>query len=251
MAEDELVVLADAGTFPRVELAEPSTAGFVLLAFEVDRRPGLLYFWQSRRKKRMLARLNALAHGLELRDTVEQARVFRALMVPPGRGRSEKSNTAVPDARFDVVLLIALTDVTAAERLRADPAFNTEISALAGTSRRHMVVVAENVRSIAPVDHTRNGVFLFNFFVAASREQVLAVWELTAGWFQDRTGLDNSTLMLPRDTELPYALINHCRWDGLDDVLPALLFDQSFNSYVLAHFAANRIAAMPVLYRLA
>jgi hypothetical protein len=46
-----------------------------------------------------------------------------------------------------------------------------------------------------------------------------------------------------------YKIINHCRWDRLTDVLPSLLFKPSFRSFVLANFAANSTAAIPVLYR--
>jgi hypothetical protein len=34
-------------------------------------------------------------------------------------------------------------------------------------------------------------------------------------------------------------------------VLPSLMFKKTFHSYVLDNFAANNVAAMPILYRLA
>ena len=48
-----------------------------------------------------------------------------------------------------------------------------------------------------------------------------------------------------------YTIINHCRWDRLGDILPSLLFKKSFRSFVLANFAANSTAPIPILYRLA
>ena len=58
-------------------------------------------------------------------------------------------------------------------------------------------------------------------------------------------------MLLPDDTSEPrYRLINHARWDRLRDVLPSLLLKPSFRTYVLAHFRANGVAAMPILYRL-
>jgi hypothetical protein len=45
--------------------------------------------------------------------------------------------------------------------------------------------------------------------------------------------------------------MNHCRWDRLRDLMPSLIFKRSFRTYVLANFAANRVAAMPILYRMA
>ncbi|MCB1513010.1 MAG: hypothetical protein KDJ36_19105, partial [Hyphomicrobiaceae bacterium] len=79
-----------------------------------------------------------------------------------------------------------------------------------------------------------------------------AVWDYTAGWFMDQTGLDNSVLTRPLDQKgAKYTIVNHCRWDGLGDIVPSLLFKKSFRNYVLAHFEANDTAAIPVLYRLA
>jgi len=78
------------------------------------------------------------------------------------------------------------------------------------------------------------------------------VWEYTAGWFGQETGLDNSTVLLPRDGERSeYNIMNHYRWDRLLDVMPSLLFKRSFRDYVLANFEANNVAAMPILYRMA
>ena len=107
-------------------------------------------------------------------------------------------------------------------------------------------------KRIGAVDHRRGGIFLFNYFYADSLEQNLAVWEYTAGWFQNETGLDNSTVLAPTQPDLSqYTLINHCRWDRLTDVLPALVFKRSFRDFVLAHFDANDTAPMPILYKLA
>jgi len=45
-------------------------------------------------------------------------------------------------------------------------------------------------------------------------------------------------------------LVNHCRWDRLRDVLPALIVKRSFRSFVLTVFAAKRVVPDPILYRL-
>jgi hypothetical protein len=251
MKDAGLVVLPEAGSFPRVTLVEPSGHGYLLLALEVDRRPGLLYRFESRRKRALAAKVKALAGALSGRAGVVEATAFKALIIPPGRGRAFATDVPIPLARYDLVLLVTLESPTAAEALAADAAFRTATGDFSAESRSHLLVVATNARRIAPVDHTRDGVFLFNFFAAASRAQNLAVWEYTAGWFQDQTGLDNSTLLLPEDESVPYSVINHCRWDRLGEVVPALLFKRSFRSYVLKHFAANRTTAMPILYRLA
>ncbi|MFT4620316.1 MAG: hypothetical protein ACI9KS_001873 [Sulfitobacter sp.] len=88
-------------------------------------------------------------------------------------------------------------------------------------------------------------------FYADSLDINLQVWNYTAGWFQDQTGLNNSTVLLPNEiSDMPYTIINHCRWDGLRDILPALLFNKSFRPFVLNNFEKNNSAAMPILYQL-
>jgi hypothetical protein len=53
----------------------------------------------------------------------------------------------------------------------------------------------------------------------------LKVWNYTACWFEDQIGLDNSAVLLPQDaSKLPNTIINHCRWDRLRDILPAIAF---------------------------
>ncbi|MEO5499999.1 MAG: hypothetical protein ABIR31_01035, partial [Ginsengibacter sp.] len=63
---------------------------------------------------------------------------------------------------------------------------------------------------------------------------------------------DNSTVLLPLyKQQSKFTIINHCRWDKLSDILPALLFKKSFHTYVLENFYANKVAAMPILYKIA
>jgi len=76
-------------------------------------------------------------------------------------------------------------------------------------------------------------------------------WQYTAGWFQDQTGLTNSTVLQPVDPEsVPHRLVNHCWWDRRRDVLPSLVFKRSFHNFVLRVFAENGVAPRPILYRL-
>jgi hypothetical protein len=252
LAEADLVQLPDSGRFPKVRLVEPTTHGYVLAAFEVDHRPPIGYFVESAQKRRVVARSKALAASLRGRDGIIEAVVFKTLVRPPGEGAFLRQRPQVPRARFDVVLLIETATVDAADRLRQDEAFVAATKEITSASKQSLIVTLRNGRRIGPVDHSRDGVFLFNFFFADKLEQNLAVWEYTAGWFSDQTGLDNSTLLLPeRTSESPFTVINHCRWDGPADIIPSLLFKPSFRSYVLRHFEANSTAAMPILYRLA
>lgn len=234
--------------YDKVSLVEPSRQGYIHLAAEVDRRPPFLP--PSRTKRNLIRDLRRLCAHLEARPEVDSAVVFRAVLIPPGRGALLKGRPDVRVARFDAAVLVETATVADAERLRADPAWAAVESRTREAAERVHVVTAENVRRIGPVDHDRGGVFLFNYFYADDVGQNLAVWEYTAGWFEQETGLDNSTLLLPTDgAATEYTVINHCRWDGLADIVPSLVLKRSFRTYVLGNFEANRTAAMPILYR--
>lgn len=129
--------------------------------------------------------------------------MFDAILIPPGRGEFiKKRKGKVSIARFDVDILIECESLDAAELLRTHPAY-TELVLLifSATSLVHQIT-ATNVRRIAPVDHSRGGVFIFNYFFADSVDQNLSVWNYTVGWFQAETGLDNSTVLLRIDPQI-------------------------------------------------
>ena len=246
-----LTVVNSDARFPRVRLVEPASSGYLLLAAEVDRRPPFLP--NSRKKHALIARCKRWCRQLEADPSVVGAVVFDALVIPPGRGEFiEQRRGAVHVARFDLAILVETASPEAADVLGASPVYaEMERSVRAAAGHTHSMA-ATNARRIGSVDHTRRGVFLFNYFFADDAAQNLAVWEYTAGWFQQETGLDNSTVLLPAQQSHPgYTIINHCRWDRPRDVLPSLLLKRSFRAYVLANFAANRVAAIPILYRLA
>lgn len=237
--------------FPQVKLAEPLPSGFVHIAAEVDPRPPFLP--NSRKKRQLIARCKQWCRRLEGESEVLGAVVFDAFVATPGKGEFlERRPGEVHVARFDLAVLIETTSPETAEALRSSPVYTTMERTIREEATFTHVVTATNPRSMGPVDHERQGVFLFNYFFADNTAQNLAVWEYTAGWFGQETGLDNSTVLLPRDGERSeYNIMNHCRWDRLRDVMPSLLFKRSFRDYVLANFESNNVAAMPILYRMA
>jgi hypothetical protein len=238
-------------SFPKAPLLPPAQSGYILLAAEVDRRRRL-FLWESRRKRRLLAECKELARKIAAVETVIGAHVFKAVLIPPGRGEFLRQRPEVHVARFDVVVLIEVRSREAAEGLQSHPLYGELEAAIKGAASHTHIVVARNIRRIDNVDHSRDGVFLFNYFYSDDAEANVTVWEYTAGWFVAETGLDNSTVLAPLEGQSrEYAVINHCRWDGLADILPSLIFKPSFRKYVLANFEANRVAAMPILYRLA
>jgi hypothetical protein len=251
MAADALTIVNGDLKFPRVSLVDPSPSTFLHIAAEVDRRPGFLP--ASSVKRRLLALCKDACRRLAREPGVVDASVFKALIAPPGLGEyARKRADKLHIARFDIAVLIECDSADALRGMEQHPAYQHMRRAIADAASYVHAITAANTRRIGPVDHSRQGVFLFNHFVADSLAQNLAVWDYTAGWFQVETGLDNSTVLLPLEkSQSQYSIINHCRWDRLTDVLPSLIFKKSFHSYVLENFAANNVAAMPILYRLA
>lgn len=186
----------------------------------------------------------------EEKDIVS-AVVFKARFIPPGRGKFiEERKNKVHIARFDVVILIEAATLEAMNSVKNSGAYKQMETAVKNASTFTNIIAATNVKNIGAVDHQKQGVFLFNYFFADSLQQNLEVWEYTAGWFQQETGLDNSTVLLPTNQQQSnYAIINHCRWDNWRDIIPSLIFKKSFHSYVLDNFYANHVAALPVLYK--
>ncbi len=245
-----LQIVGPKDQFPEVTLIAPVQSGYLMLALEVDQRPPVGFFIQSRRKTKLLADLKALAATLRKTDEVLDASVFKAAIIPPGRGAFLNKRPHIEIARFDVVMLIEFTCLAEVERFRATQKWQDTVGKATGIARKSIEFTATNTRHIGPVDHSRDGIFLFNYFYADSLDINLKVWNYTAGWFQDQTGLDNSTVLLPQDaSELPYTIINHCRWDRLRDILPSILFNKTFKPFVLDNFEQNNTAAIPILYR--
>jgi len=239
--------------YPPAPLIDPNTRGYIHLAFEVDDSKIPLYLFASRRKKNLLARAKVFAKTLETRSDVNTANVFRAVIRPPIKQPFlETVREKFHVARFDVAFLIETDNLKTAKSIRDSKNFKEFLDSMKELSDYNHVVVAENARRINEVDKSYQGVFLFNYFYSEDVSELLPVWEYTAGWFTKETKLDNSTLMLPAKGEKSqYGVINHCRWDSWLRLMPKLLFMKSMRTYVAANFEANKIAVMPILYKLA
>ncbi len=251
-ADNTIKVVGPKNRFPRVKLVEPLPSGYLVFALEIDHRLPFIWSLESRAKKRAIGQLKQIATDLARRQDVKEATLFKTLLVPPGKSEFIDQRPDINISKFDIVLLIEFSTPEAARKFAADPATEALFVPAAQGARNQLQLLATNARNIGAVDHSRNGVFLFNYFYADSLEQNLGIWEYTAGWFTDQTGLNNSTLLLP-DTgqDKSYTIINHCRWDSLWDILPALIFKKSFHTFVIANFEANNTAPIPILYKLA
>lgn len=237
----------------------PNTFGYIQLACEVE-KPAFLRR-DSKQKKALLKRLKGLSESFkENNPKIRRADVFTALVIPPGDREGaayiENHQLDIHIAQYDIVLLIECDAVSDIEGIAATEAMIEIENLMKRSSSYCHKVLAKNPNRIAEVDKDRQGVFLFNYFYSQDQQTVLDVWQYTAGWWTADAKLDNSTPLLPLNTESEYSLINHCRWDRLRDILPTLVLGRlgvkpGLNKFVLKNFTANGIVAMPVLYKLA
>ncbi len=234
---------------PTVALVAPDTGGYLLLAGTVESRQPFL---PSRRMRALLAALRPKVAELARQPGVRHADLFRARLVAPGMGHDllEKRADTVTPARFDVVLLVQTDDPDGAQALKDNKTYAAIRTELAAASRYTHEIAARNVRRIADVDHSRRSVFLFNYFYADDNADLVPVWEHTARWFVDNTRLPDSVVLEPLPGEShEYGIINHASWPHYWTFLPHFILRPSFRRFVLATFAANGIAAQPILYR--
>ena len=239
---------------PKAPLIPPSDRGYVHIAAELETAAPIKP--QSAARRQVTTDVVAATGAVAALTGVLRADVFDAVVIPPTNRDGRDLPDGVPYARYDLAVLIECDSPAAARSLREHPCVQAILDRCSGASHVHCTVL-RNARRIADVDKNRNGIFLFNYFHKAPQEDgtdatdvLLGVWEYTAGWFTTKANLDNSTLLLP-ETDSRYAVINHCRWDGLLDIAPHLILRPSIRAFVGGNFTANGIKAMPVLYHLA
>src|SRR5215207_3298277 len=256
----ELNIVNPDSRFSRVNLIEPTTLGYIHLAVQVRPRPmlpqQLPFVPNGRAREELLNRLTMLANRLEQLESVEKATVLEAVAILPSSRFSsyfKERQDSIHLARFDVVVLIETASPEVARQVQQTPDYRALLDALESEARDMHVMVARNAKRIGDVEKTRDGLFYLIYFVADDVNVALELWDYLAGWYEEETGLDNSTLLVPLEDEASdYLAINYARWDVS---LPRLLFRQlskkSFRTYKLANLEANRVGAMPIVYRLA
>jgi hypothetical protein len=248
----ELKIVNTDPRYSAVQLIEPTTLGYIHIAAEVHSR-SLPFLPNGREKSELLTKLKELAHPLEQLDAVERVTVFDAIAFAPPSAYIKDRADAVNMAHFDIVVLIETTSPASARDVQTTPAYQGLLDALRSKATKMHVIAARNAKRIGDVDRTRKGLFLFNYFVGDDPQVTLELWDYLADWYEVETGLDNSVLLAPlEDEQSDYLIINYAQWD---ESLPRFLWRQlskkSFRNYLLANLAANRVGAMPVLYRLA
>jgi hypothetical protein len=233
----------------KAALVPPNGHGYLLLAAEIGGWVGP-FPTGGRNRRNLAARLSRLARPISSHRDVEECTVFAASLRAPGEGRDVLAARKLSGARYDVVVLVRTSDVDAAVKLRESDGYRELRDHVTSVARHTHEVVARNAARLGDVDHRPNHAFLFNYFYADDTDTLLQVWEYTAGWFQEKTDLPNSTLMAPIPGEAPdYGIINHASWPGLRTFLPSLIFRPTFRRFVLANFKANNVAAQAIIYR--
>ena len=248
----ELMIVNTDPKYAAVKLIEPTTLGYIHVAAEVAPRR-LPFLPNGREKSKLLTRLRELAHRLEQLAAVERVTVFDAIAFAPPSAYIKGRGDAVHVAHFDIVVLIETTSPESARDVQTTPAYQALLDALSSKATQMHIIAARNAKRIGDVDRTKKGLFLFNYFVGDDPQVTLELWDYLADWYEVETGLDTSVLLVPLEGEhSDYRIINYAQWD---ESLPRLLWrqlsKQSFRNYLLANLAANRVGAMPVLYRLA
>jgi hypothetical protein len=236
--------------YQKVTLIQPPPLGYIHVAAAVDPPRGRTPFpGRSLQKAALLTQLQSLARQLERLGTVQRATVFRAILVAPPAGYARQQATHV--ARYDVVVLIETTSPEVLGEVQAAEPNKLLVQAVTEAATDVHVMTARCPKRVRDVDKTRQGLFLFNYFVADDAGVALQLWDYLAGWYAAETGLDNSTLLEPLG-DADYVFVNHARWDhSLPRFLLRQLTKPSFRTYMLANLQANRTGAMPILYRLA
>jgi hypothetical protein len=253
----ELNIVNPDPKYSKATLVEPAKLGYIHVAAEVRPRPLPLgaSVPAGREKWELLGTLKQLARELERLEPVEKATVFNAVAIAPATRFSDylrERQHEIHVARFDVVVLIETESPEAAAEVQRTRPYEDLSAALHATARHTHAIAARNAKRVGDVDKTRQGLFLFNYFVADDRAVALELWDYLAGWYQAELGLDNSTLLVPLDGESSYVAINNARLDGgLPRFVAGQVSKKSFRTYVQANLEANRVGAMPILYRLA
>lgn len=238
--------------YGKVPLLPPSNNYYLHIAAEIDHSFLPFAIWSGRKKKMIIREAKKWCTALKKDKAIVSAVVFEAVVIPPGKGAFLQKRQSVHPARFDIAILIESAGKETIQQIMASEAYIVFKRLLDVSAHYTYTTPALNIKRMASVDHTRGGVFLFNYFYGDDLQQNIDVWEYTAGWFRKETGLDNSTVLLPLHTdESMYTIINHCRWNSLSDILPSLLFKKTFHDFVLKNFYANNVAPMPILFRMA
>lgn len=213
----------------RAAFEEPTTDHFLYAGWCVDPPTRLPIVRRSDQRERVIERCRAYTAATERHEGVVSATVYETQVIPPLPG--------IP--RYDVLTLIR--------------ARTPDRHAQAETDLRDLgpdfVMAAQNTRRIGDTDRTRSATFLFNHFTAENPAVAMEGFDQVAGWFPDKLGVDNTTLLQSVDrTASPYVFVNYVRVPhGARGFLLAMLTRPSFHTHVRRSLRKNDMTALPLL----
>lgn len=252
---DQRPVIADS-TYSKAQFIEPTSLGYIHIGAEVQPPRLPVTLLPTRGKKATLLKgLKQCARQLEQLDTVETATVFKAVTLPPFHRFPyiKDHRDSLRLARFDVAVLIETSSPAVVPDVQDTSIYGKLVDAIRSEATQMHVMTARNEKRIADVDKTRDGLFIFNHFVADDATVMLELFDHLAGGYEAETGLNNSTLLVPfDDDDADYVAINNARWDV--SRLRFLWWEMTnpgLRNYVQDNLKANQAGSMPVLYRLA
>jgi len=219
--------MLSSGAQPAFE--EPSSDHFLYVAWGEDPPTRIPIVRRSDKRRRLIERCRTFAATTESSEGVVAATVYEVELMPP-----------LPDIpRYDVLMLIRARLRTALLpielRLRhLEPDF---------------MMAARNKRRIGDTGRKRSASFLFNHFVADRPAVAMEGFDRVAGWFPDKLGVDNTTLLEPVDQAIsPYAFMNYVRVPrGSRSFLLGMLTKPSFYTEVRRTLRAYDMTALPLL----
>jgi hypothetical protein len=229
-------------------LIEPSAAGYVHLALEVDppARPGPSPLTAKGRE--LLARVAPPLSRLGADTRVKSAGVYRAIGFPPLAAFPVPARYEDVVGRYDLTILIETQVVEGLAGVVAGPAYAELLGLLRADAAKLVVTTAHNVRRIGDVP-AEDSLHLFNHFLTEN-EDALEVWDYLAGWYQREMGMRNSEVLAPVEAgTTAFAFINHASWNiSLARFIARQLSRRTFRSFVIANLRANNVGALPYLY---
>lgn len=222
-----------AETYPPPPFGATITQPFVYAGWSVDPVRVGPFVRASRVRRSALDRLTVVARSLLEHADVLQVRLFQTSAIIPVRG--------VP--LHDVIMLVRVEDLTAATAVLEHPALtaSTPATMFSATNRARFGLTEDG--SPAP------NILLNHFTGSDDQDDAVTAWRALSAWFQAKTGIDNSTLLVP-ESSAPYVMVNYARIPG---AVPPFMVRQvlrpSFHRYVRRMLARHQLTSLPIFVR--
>lgn len=221
------------GNCPRPPFGPVTPGVFIYVGWSVDPVRRGPFVRSSAARDSELFRLRRIARALSDAADVLQVQLFRTTVIVP-----------IPGApQHDVIMLIRTRDDAAATAVLAD-------SDLQATGPWTVFTARNGARFGITEDGSPTPNVLLNHFTGDAAEPVaIGTWQTLAAWFAAKTGIDNSTLLVPAPSA-PYILVNYARIPGSVPVFMARqLLRPSFHRFVRPLLVQHRLTSLPIFVR--